>query len=112
MDKNLATLEIRFENCSFGEAQTKAKELRDYVMDASQDAKVDIVKDSQTTMDFGATLILILGAPAIVAVAKGISVYLTRAGGTVTITPDGGVETKGIAGDDVAKIVAALSKRK
>lgn len=112
MEKDLAHFEVRFEDCSLDIAQSKVAELSEYILDASSDVEVKISKDDQTTMDFGATLVLILGAPAVVAVAKGISVYLSRAGGTVSISAEGAIETKNISGDDVAKIVAALSKRK
>lgn len=112
MNDTASTYEIRFDHLSVADASIKAQGLRQAVLEASGEAQAKIVKDDPSTMDFGATLILVLGAPAAVAVAKGISDYLRRVGGTVSITAAGGVETKGIAGADVAAIVKALSRGK
>lgn len=104
--------QIRFENCSPDETSERAEILRQYIKESSRGVTADIVKDDQTTMDMGATLVLVLGTPAVLAVAKGISDYLKRYGGTVKISSKGDIETKGISGDDVAEIVKSLSNKK
>lgn len=52
----------------------KAKELRQYVKDADRTVDAEIAKDDETAMDMGATLIVVLGTPAIVAVATKIDI--------------------------------------
>jgi|JI10StandDraft_1071094.scaffolds.fasta_scaffold955305_1 hypothetical protein len=112
MKNHMSTIQIRFEDVPVSEANVKAEELRDAILDASHEVEVNISKDNKATMDFGSTLVLLLGAPAAVAVAKGIADYLRRAGGTVTISADGSIETKNISGNDVASIAKALTQRK
>ena len=70
--------ELHFEDVSNADQATAAESLRNALLDASPDVKVDVHKADATTMDFGATLVLVLGTPAILAVAKGISSFLAR----------------------------------
>jgi hypothetical protein len=111
MNVERSEFEIRFEDLSVAEAGTKASRLRRELLDASSDVDVTIKKDDPENLDFGATLVLVLGAPAVVAIAHGIASYLKRHGGSVTITKDGSVIAKNISGDDVARITEALAKR-
>ncbi len=67
-DKNL--IKIRFEDVTSGEASIKASNFRQYILDNHSDVQVDIEKEDPTTQDFGATLVLILGTPAILALSK------------------------------------------
>jgi hypothetical protein len=106
------TCELRFEGVDVSEAGIRAKILGDEIRYAGDVDSIEVKKDDPTAMDFGATLILVLGTPAVIALAKGIQAFLVRVGGTVTITSDGGIVTQGISGSDVAAIAAALSKKK
>ncbi len=107
------TILIQFENVTVGEAGVHATHLRDVLRDFQHDddgqelESVDLRKDSQETMDFGTTLVLVLGAPAMVVTARGIANYLTRAGVKVKIK-NGEIETVGVDGKDVAQIVKAI----
>ena len=100
---------IRFENLSVAEAGKKAASLRNDLLDASADISVEIEKADKANQDFGATLVLVLGGPAIVAVAKGIANYLSRDRATIVIEKDGKVVAQGISGNDAARIAEALS---
>jgi hypothetical protein len=109
------TLIIRFENETAASASQKAYELREKLLDISPDVSAEITKDDQSTQDFGATLVLVLGTPVLVIVAKGISDYLTRTGGSITIEEREGKITKikaeNVKSNDVARIIEAFSKR-
>jgi hypothetical protein len=104
---------IRFENETLQEASQKAAELRNVLLDISSNVTVEVAKDDQSTQDFGATLVLILGAPAAVVIAKGIADYLSRVGGSITIE-DGNhkVVAKNVKSGDQARIAEAFAKKK
>jgi hypothetical protein len=107
------TFKIRFENETVADAGQKASELRYSLLDTSPDISVQITKDDPTTQDFGATLVLILGAPAAVAIAKGIADYLSRRGGTITIEDEHGkVIAQNVKSADLARIAEAFAKKK
>jgi len=104
-------LEIRFEDVSLRDADLKIAELQRELKQSSADVSVEIKKDDQTTQDFGATLVLVLGTPAILAVAKGIASYLARHRGTISISKNGEVVATGISSDDAARIAEAFARR-
>ena len=110
MGDEKSTFKIRFENSSVSEAGRKAAELRDSLLDINSDISAEIVKDDPTTQDFGSTLVLVLGAPAVVIIARGIANYLKRAHGSIVIeTDDGTVVATGITGQDAARIAEAFA---
>src|SRR4030095_11359848 len=99
---------VRFEGVSAAAAGAHAAGLREVLLDASPDVSVDLKKTDGETMDFGATLLLVLGTPAVLAIAKGISAYLARErAGELTIERDGKVVFRGSSGD-AAQVAAAL----
>jgi len=89
---------IRFANMNVAKANQLAETLRTAILNAAPTAQIKRRKDSQETQDFGATLGIILAGPAIVAIAKGIQVWLEKyRGADVEITtPDGKVIAKNI----------------
>jgi hypothetical protein len=105
------TLIVRFQGVSVAEAGRKAAALRDDLLNASPSIHAEIRKEDQTTQDFGATLVLLLGAPAVVAVAKGIADYLRRKPGKLSIEADGRVIFEGESAD-AARIVEAMGGKK
>jgi hypothetical protein len=111
MTDDFNTFELHFEDVSLAEAAVVAERLRDELLDVSPDVKIDVHKPDTTTMDFGATLVMVLGTPAILAIAKGISVFLARErAGTLVIKRNGDVVFKGNS-SDAAKIAASLGQR-
>jgi hypothetical protein len=112
MANEAQNLKIRFEGLSVAEAGNKAEGLRRDLLEVSPDVRVKIEQEDPSNQDFGATLVLILGAPAAVAVAKGVADYLRRVGGKITIEADGKIIGENIAGDDIGKIEQALSSRR
>jgi hypothetical protein len=61
---------VRFENVSVAESGQNVAELREYVLDACPGVQANIRKDDPTTQDFGTTLVILLGTPVMVALAK------------------------------------------
>lgn len=82
---------INFDNVSGREAQIYAEELRQMLLDTSPDISVDRRRDDPRTQDAGSTLVLILGAPAVVAIARAVGNWLTlRRQAGITIKTDAG----------------------
>lgn len=101
---------FRFEGLSAAEAGQQAQMLRDALLASSPDVSATVVRSDEEAMDLGATLILLLGTPALIAVAKGIGAYLARERpATLIIEKDGVVVFKGNS-SDAAKIAQALQK--
>ena len=112
MSGETTTFALRFDNVSVAEANRLAKELESEIRAAYDGAKASVAKDDKTTQDFGATVIVVLGTPAIVAVAKAIADYIQRRGVAVNITPEGGVTINNVKSADVANIVKNLHKNR
>ena len=105
---------IRFEGIDLSQANSYAVELRDTLLDTvisgSSDVDISIRKDDPSTMDFGGTLLLILGTPAAIAIAKGLGDWLKRRdSASISIeTSDGKLVVKNISAKDAAKISAVF----
>lgn len=101
---------IKFEGESLASANLYADELRDAVLEAASNKDVDInaqvQREDPSTMDFGGTLVLVLGTPAAIAVAKGISDWLKRRNtASITIeTEDGKLVAKNISSKDATSL--------
>lgn len=103
------SVKIRFEGLSVADGNRCAAELRSQLLDEMDDVEIEIEKDDPSTQDFGATLAIVLGTPAAIALAKGIAAYLSRAGTSIAIEAGGKVVAKGIRGEDAARIAEAFS---
>ncbi len=67
---------ITFEGISPADAQRYAEELRNALLDAAPDISVQRRRENPYTQDFGATLVLTLGTPAVLAVVKAVGNWL------------------------------------
>jgi len=85
---------ITFDGVSAAEAGYYAEELRQALLDASPDVEVRRRRDDPRTQDFGATLVLLLGTPAAVTVARAIGNWLALRRGTISIEAENGEITK------------------
>ena len=85
--------QIEFENVDLAEAGQLAEDLKDYVLTADASVEASWKRRDQSSMDFGASLVLLLGTPAVIAVAKGLERFLARyQTASIRITgPDGSV---------------------
>jgi hypothetical protein len=115
MDKQVFI--IRFEGLSSAEASVEAQRLQEVLADASPDIDVKLQRERGESMDMGATLVLLLGTPAIIAAAKGFAAWLGQRGkrpGSLVVErvgADGSIERFCFDGDsaDTAKVAEALS---
>jgi hypothetical protein len=104
---------VKFEGLDAAKANKAAVELRQRLLRiADPGTRIEIRKDDPNTQDLGATLVLVLGTPAIIALVKGIRDFIAKTGDAVVIeTPNGRVVARGSAADNinVAKTVDALT---
>lgn len=102
---------LGFESVSVAEANEHAANLMEHLMLVAPGCQADQHRTARNAQDFGATLVLVLGAPAVVAVAKGISDWLRMremAGSKVVIRDKDGnivVELNNIRSADVRALL-------
>ncbi len=110
----MQTIAIRFPELELSDAGRAARNLREQILDDAPGVDADVRKDDSSTMDFGATLILVLGTPAVVALAQGIAKWMMRERTVLEIESDGKtvkIHAEGTLNENVARIVEALNKR-
>lgn len=105
-------LEVKFDGLDVARSNRAAGELQNFLKRIRVDeAEIQIRKENADYQDMGSTVILVLGTPAVLAICKGISDYISKFGDSVVIsTSHGTVVARGSAAQniDVAKTVAAL----
>ncbi len=108
------TVLVRLQGLSTAEANQCAAELENQLRRVTRDqVQIQRRKEREETQDFGATLVVILGTPAALAVAKGIRDFIAKSGNRVVIETDSGkvVATGDAARNiDVAATTAELQK--
>jgi hypothetical protein len=106
-------LTIEFEGVSEAEASRYANELRDDLLDSAPDLHIRRQAIDPNSQDFGSTLILLLAAPAVVTVAKGIKVWLERRNvASLTIkTEKGEIIVKNLTSEKAAILTELMSTR-
>lgn len=104
---------VTFEGVSPSDAQHYAEELRDALLDATPDITVQRRRENPLNQDLGATLVLILGAPAVVAVVKAVGDWLIRRNSaSLTVrTPDGELLLQGMSSKNVAELAPELAQK-
>jgi hypothetical protein len=104
---------IRFEGLSTAEMGEKAALLLETLGDVAPGVQADVVRTDTGAQDVGTAVVLLLSAPAVVAVAKGIANFMVRErpGNLYIETADGTVVFSGDS-DDAAKIAAAFTQGK
>src|SRR6185437_10650019 len=102
---------VRFDNTSVAQANKYAEDLRQDLLDADASIDVERRREDPASLDFGATLLLLLGAPAIVVAAKGLKKWLARnnAVSLSLVTEQGVLVASNLESKDVPAIVEALS---
>jgi hypothetical protein len=105
---------IKFDGISDAEANLYAEELRDLLLDACSDVEVNRKRNDSSTQDFGATLVLILGTPAVIAVAKALGdwLMLRRQVGITIKTADGEIIGTNLTSKDAMKLAELLLRKK
>jgi hypothetical protein len=102
---------ISFPEVSPAQANQYAAELQDMLRQASTDVSVERIRSDPETQDFGATLAVILGTPAAIALATAVKRWLARRGTKLLVkTPAGEVLAENLDSKDAAEIAAAFTR--
>ncbi len=111
---NEQTYIIRFSGVSSADANRYADELRNTLLDAVPGIIVQRGRDDPRTQDFGATLILILGTPTVVAATTAIGDWLRlRSSASITFeTPDKHIVIENITSKNAVELVQHLLKKR
>lgn len=104
---------LTFENGSVADANRWASELKEFILDATDEVEVEQERDNPYSQDLGTMLSLALGAPAAVATAKAIGRWLNlhREASIRIKTKNGEIEAKNLTHEDVVKLAELLLKR-
>jgi hypothetical protein len=103
---NEQTYIITFDDLPAADANRYAEELRQALLDASPVVEVQRQREDHSTQDFGATLVLLLTAPATGAIINAISNWLTlRNRASVSIrTADGEIVVQNISSKNAVEL--------
>lgn len=93
------------------DANQLAESLRNELLAVDPEVRAETVRESKETMDFGGTLVLVLGTPAVTLVARAILKWAARTN-TSSIRlerPDGTLIADRLESKDVPSLVKAFS---
>jgi hypothetical protein len=100
---------IKFDGVSVADANRYADELRNVLLDATPDITVHRRRDDPHTQDFGATLILILGTPAVASVVTAVGNWLQLRNASLTFeTPEKRVIIQNITSKNATMLAERL----
>jgi hypothetical protein len=101
---------VTFERVPPADAQRYAEELRNALLDATSDLTVQRRRENPLTQDFGATLVLTLGTPAMVAMVTAVGNWLKlRNSASLTWkTADGQVIVQNITSKNATELAQRL----
>jgi|GraSoiStandDraft_40_1057318.scaffolds.fasta_scaffold112290_2 hypothetical protein len=105
---------VTFEGVSPSDANRYAEELRNALLDATADIAVQRKRESPQTQDFGSTLILIVGTPAVGAVVTAVSNWLQlRKNASLTWkTADGEMIVQNISSKNAVELAQQFLNKK
>jgi hypothetical protein len=105
---------ITFETGSVADANRWAIELKEYILDATDEVSVEQQRDNPSSQDLGATLSLVLGAPAVLTVAKALGQWLVLHRETsITIkTPQGEIIGTKLSSKDALRLAELMLSQK
>ena len=98
---------LSFKGVSQAEANRYAEELREALLEATSEIAVQRQRENPLAQDLGATLVLIMGTPALVATVNAISNWLQkRHGASLTIvTVDKKIVAENLTNKDAAQLL-------
>lgn len=104
-------LTIMFPGTSVAEANRYCEDLRLQLLSEAPDVDVHQKRTDPTSMDFGASLVMALSAPAAVELAKALIAWAKRNNRAkiVIVNKEGTLVAEGLESKDVASIVRALN---
>ncbi len=107
------TFVLKFEGASVAEGNKLAASLREALLGAHPDIEAERHRDDPDSQDFGASLVLVLGTPAVVAAVAAIKTWLrrTNASSLQIWTKQGVLVANNLESKDVPGIVSAMTGR-
>jgi hypothetical protein len=108
---NAQEFRIDFPHASVADANRFCEDLRAQLLDADDSIRIERLRRDSSTMDFGATLAVVLGAPATVALAKALISWAQRnnRANLRVVTKDGVLVAENLQSKDAAAVVRALA---
>lgn len=104
---------IIFKGVSGETASRYASELRNELLDAAPGIEVDQQRRDLKTQDFGSTLVLILGTPAVLAAVKAMGDWLQkRHSAVIDIEKDGHVHAENLTSKDALRLAELFQSKK
>ena len=101
------TFLIDFAGVSERDANLYAEELRNALLDSAEEIDVDTRRPNQLSHVFGSSLVLVLGTPAVVIVAKAIANWLKlHKSASIDIrTSEGSIRATGLTSHEATEII-------
>jgi hypothetical protein len=98
---------LSFEGVSEAEANRYAEELREALLDASTEIEVLRQRENSLAQDLGASLVLIMGTPAVVAAVKAIGNWLQkrRSASLTIVTAEKKIVAENLTNKDAARLL-------
>jgi hypothetical protein len=98
---------LSFAGVSEAEANQYAEELREALLDASPEIDVQRQRENPLTQDLGATLVLIMGTPALIAAVKAIDNWLQkrRSASLTIVTAEQKIVAENLTNKDAARLL-------
>jgi hypothetical protein len=103
---------VHFPLTSLDEANVLAASLRDWLLDDVPGIDIRRRRTDSSAQDFGASLVIILGTPAVLAIAKGIQAWLTKSGPSAEmeiVTTKGKVTARQVKSQDALELARILT---
>ena len=104
---NEQTYLLSFEGVSEAEANRYAEELREALLDATTEIAVQRQRENPLAQDLGATLVLIMGTPALVAAVNAIGNWLQKrhSASLTIITAEKKIVAENLTNKDAARLL-------
>ena len=98
---------LSFTGVSEAEANQYAEELREVLLDASAEIAVQRQRENPLAQDLGATLVLIMGAPAVVAAVNAIGNWLQKrhSASLTIVTAEKKIVAENLTNKDAAQLL-------
>lgn len=98
---------LSFEGVSEAEANRYAEELREVLLDATNELDVQRQRENPLAQDLGASLALILGTPAVVAAVQAIGNWLQkrRSASLTIVTAEKKIVAENLTNQDAAQLL-------
>lgn len=104
-------LRVRIDAGTAASSGGHAQALQEQLSRDLRDIQVTTTRTQDEATDFGTTLVLVLGTPVAIELARALHAYMTRTGIDVIIEePDRTVRLKGLKSEDMAAAIEAAQK--